>query len=98
MEPVNNFINLQLLAKRNDIINTMNVITTRFEEMNEYAMHQQNLENSTLLSFAEWTVSPNGFSVHHLMDRLHLTMFGSDDNFGSNIFESLASSYGVNFR
>ncbi|XP_065363768.1 uncharacterized protein LOC135957041 [Calliphora vicina] len=96
-EPVNNIINLKLLAKHNDITNTMNAITARFQEMQQYAAHLDNIESSTLTSFAEWTASPNGFSVYHLMDRLHLTMFGSDDKTnkpGSNIFEMLVSSYG----
>ncbi|KAI8124340.1 hypothetical protein CVS40_5407 [Lucilia cuprina] len=97
-ESVNNFINLQLVAKHNDIINTINTITSRFKEMQEYAVHLENIESSTLISFAEWTASPNGFSVYHLMDRLHLTMFGSDDKAnrpGSNIFDMLISSYGI---
>ncbi|XP_046801825.1 uncharacterized protein LOC111680146 isoform X1 [Lucilia cuprina] len=97
-QSVNNFIegNIQLLAKRNDITDTMNRITSRFQQMQQYELHQDKLETSTLLTFAEWSVSPNAYSVHHLMDRLHLTMFGSDDKAnksGSNMLEMLALSY-----
>ncbi|KAM7350446.1 uncharacterized protein ACRADG_009033 isoform 2-T2 [Cochliomyia hominivorax] len=95
-EPVH-LNNMRLLAKQYDISNTMNSIITRFEEFQEYVKHRDNVENATLLKFAEWTASPNSFSVNHLMGRLHLTMFGTDDAVkrpGTNVFETMISSYG----
>ncbi|GBP05053.1 hypothetical protein EVAR_101542_1 [Eumeta japonica] len=81
VQSVDNFIesNLQLLAKRNDITDTMNRITSRFQQMQHYVTHQDKLENSTLLTLQNGPSLPNAYSVNHLMDRLHLTMFGSDD-------------------
>lgn len=87
-----------MLAKRNDITDTMNRITSRFQQMQQYELHQDKLENTTLLTFAEWTVSPNAYSVHHLMDRLHLTMFGPEDKANkssTNMLDMLALSYEV---
>ncbi|XP_013108765.1 uncharacterized protein LOC106088028 isoform X1 [Stomoxys calcitrans] len=100
IDSVNNFVesNLQLLAKRNEIADTMNRITSRFQQMQQYEQFEQKLETETLLKFAEWTVAPNAYSVHHLMDRLHLMMFGPDDkaalgSSGTNILEMMANSY-----
>ncbi|KAM7350447.1 uncharacterized protein ACRADG_009034 [Cochliomyia hominivorax] len=96
-QPVNNLNHMRLIAKQHDIINTMNAITSRFGEYQQYVKYRNNVENLTLLNFAEWTALPNGFSVHHLMNRLHLTMFGADDMVkrpDSNIFETMVSNYG----
>lgn len=60
---------MRMLLKEHDITETVNSITTRFEELQSYIKHRDNLEYSTLLKFAEWTVSPSGFSVNHVMDR-----------------------------
>lgn len=91
--------NIQLLAKRNEISDTMNRISSRFQQMQQYEAYQDKLETATLLKFAEWTVAPNAYSVHHLMDRLHLMMFGSDDKSlgspNSNVLEMMANSYQV---
>lgn len=68
--------------------------------MQKYETYQDKLEMDTLVKFAEWTVAPNAYSVHHLMDRLHLMMFGTDDkNIGGsssfNILDMMANSYQV---
>lgn len=79
VDSINNFVskNLPLLAKMNDIQDTMNRISSRYQQMQNYEAHKDKLEMSTLITFAEWTVSPNAHSVHHLMDRLHLILLGN---------------------
>lgn len=71
--------------------------------MQNYEAHKDKLEMSTLITFAEWTVSPNAHSVHHLMDRLHLTLLGNGNAKGGggggngreeNQFNSSSSSSG----
>lgn len=99
-DSVNNFLegNIQLLAKRNDIADTMNRITSRFQQMQQYELHQDKLEQSTLVTFAEWTVSPNAYAVNHLMERLHLTIFGADDKknkTSANMLDMMVQSYEV---
>ncbi|KAH8396025.1 hypothetical protein KR222_001909 [Zaprionus bogoriensis] len=86
IESVNNFVssNLPLMSKMNDITDTMNRISSRYQQMQNYETHKDKLEMSTLIGFAEWTVSPNEHSVHHLMDRLHLTLLGGNGSNGSN--------------
>ncbi|XP_073830142.1 uncharacterized protein isoform X1 [Musca autumnalis] len=100
IDSVNNFVegNLQLLAKRNEISDTMNRISSRFQQMQKYETYQDKLEVDTLVKFAEWTVAPNAYSVHHLMDRLHLMMFGTEEKnlsgaTSSNILDMMANSY-----
>lgn len=84
VDSINNFVskNLPLLAKMNDIQDTMNRISSRYQQMQNYEAHKDKLEMSTLISFAEWTVSPNAHSVHHLMDRLHLILLGNGNGNG----------------
>ncbi|KRF98860.1 uncharacterized protein Dwil_GK26765 [Drosophila willistoni] len=87
-----------VIAKMNDITDTINRISSRYEQMKSYEPHQDKLEMATLIQFAEWTVSPNAHSVQHLMDRLHLTLLGGEDkiNTSSNLLYQLASNYEVN--
>ncbi|XP_023032660.1 uncharacterized protein LOC6644823 isoform X1 [Drosophila willistoni] len=84
-----------VIAKMNDITDTINRISSRYEQMKSYEPHQDKLEMATLIQFAEWTVSPNAHSVQHLMDRLHLTLLGGEDkiNTSSNLLYQLASNY-----
>ncbi|TDG40588.1 hypothetical protein AWZ03_012985 [Drosophila navojoa] len=103
IESVNNFIsrNVPLMAKMNEISDTMNRISSRYQQMQNYETHKDKLEMSTLITFAEWTVSPNAHSVHHLMDRLHLTLLGNgnDEKLNSssgNLLTQLAASYEMN--
>ncbi|XP_034478072.1 uncharacterized protein LOC117784440 [Drosophila innubila] len=90
--------NIPFMIKFNDMLDTMNRITIRYEEMERYAIYQDTLEPSTLISFAEWTVSPNAFAVPHLMNLLHLQLFS--DNWGkfnsssvNNVLSLLAQNY-----
>lgn len=102
IDSVNNFVNknLPLAAKMNDIQDTMNRISSRYQQMQNYEAHKDKLEMSTLITFAEWTVSPNAHSVHHLMDRLHITLLGNGNAKGGgggngreeNQFNSSSSS------
>ncbi|KAH8420530.1 hypothetical protein KR009_011112 [Drosophila setifemur] len=69
--------NAPIMAKMNDISDTINRISSRYQQMQNYEAYKDKLEMSTLITFAEWTVSPNAHSVHHLMDRLHITLFGN---------------------
>ncbi|XP_017139529.1 uncharacterized protein LOC108153940 isoform X1 [Drosophila miranda] len=91
-------LNAPILAKMNDIGDTVNRISSRYQQMQKYEAHKDKLEMSTLVTFAEWTVSPNAHSVHHLMDRLHLTLFGSEEKANttgtsSSLLAHLATSY-----
>lgn len=102
IESVNNFIsnNVPLMGKMNDISDTMNRISSRYQQMQNYELYKDKLEMSTLITFAEWTVSPNAHSVHYLMDRLHLTLLGNgNDNkpnsSSGNLLTQLVASYEV---
>ncbi|XP_030567504.1 uncharacterized protein LOC115767384 isoform X1 [Drosophila novamexicana] len=102
IESVNKFIshNVPLMTKMNEISDTMNRISSRYQQMQSYEAHKDKLEMSTLITFAEWTVSPNAHSVHHLMDRLHLTLLGNGNDeklnsSSSNLLTQLASNYEV---
>lgn len=81
----------------NDIQDTINRISSRFQQMQKYEAHQDKLEASTLVAFAEWTVSPNAHSVHHLMERLHLILLGPEEkeNTTMNVLSLLAKTYEV---
>lgn len=105
IDSVNSFIssNVPLIAKMNDITDTMNRISSRYQQMQSYEAHKDKLEMSTLVTFAEWTVSPNAHSVHHLMDRLHLTLLGNrnESNLNSssgNLLSQLAYNYEVTHK
>ncbi|KAH8281295.1 hypothetical protein KR018_008287 [Drosophila ironensis] len=91
--------NAPIMAKMNDILDTINRISSRYQQMQKYEAYKDKLEMSTLITFAEWTVSPNAHSVHHLMDRLHLIMFGNDDktynSSNSNLLSQLVAAYEV---
>ncbi|XP_054731039.1 uncharacterized protein LOC129239524 isoform X1 [Anastrepha obliqua] len=97
VESVTEFMNqnVPLMTKMNDIHDTMNRISSRFQQMQKYEAHQHKLEESTLITFAEWTVSPNAYSVHHLMERLHLTLLGPEEkeNTTTNMLSLLAQTY-----
>uniref|UniRef100_A0A0K8V3H6 Uncharacterized protein n=1 Tax=Bactrocera latifrons TaxID=174628 RepID=A0A0K8V3H6_BACLA len=99
VESLTEFINqnLPLMSKMNDIQDTINRISSRFQQMQKYEAHQDKLEASTLVAFAEWTVSPNAHSVHHLMDRLHLILFGPEEkeNTTTNVLSLLAKTYEI---
>ncbi|XP_014085939.2 uncharacterized protein orion isoform X1 [Bactrocera oleae] len=97
VESLTQFINqnLPLMSKMNDIQDTINRISSRFQQMQKYEAYQDKLEASTLVAFAEWTVSPNAHSVHHLMDRLHLILLGPEEkeNTTTNVLSLLAKTY-----
>lgn len=92
--------NAAIMAKMNDIADTINRISSRYQQMQKYEAYKDKLEMSTLITFAEWTVSPNAHSVHHLMDRLHIILFGTEDRANSssgssNLLSQLAIAYEV---
>ncbi|XP_037934521.1 uncharacterized protein LOC119668915 isoform X1 [Teleopsis dalmanni] len=97
IQSVNSFVanNVALLTKMNDVENTMNSISARFQEMQQYEKRRDKLEISTLIMFAEWTVAPNAYSIRFLMNRLHLTLFGTEEktNSSTNFLTQLARSY-----
>ncbi|XP_004527138.1 uncharacterized protein LOC101457975 isoform X1 [Ceratitis capitata] len=98
VESISVFIhqNLPLMTKMNDIQDTMNRISSRFQQMQKYEAYKDKLEESTLIGFAEWTVSPNAHSVHHLMDRLNLMLYGPEEKENistTNFLHSLATTY-----
>ncbi|XP_060662544.1 uncharacterized protein LOC132795698 isoform X1 [Drosophila nasuta] len=94
IDSVNSFVgnNIQLSAKMNDISDTMNRISSRYQQMKSYEAFKDQLEMSTLIQFAEWTVTPNAHSVHHLMDRLHLTLLGNVNGIGNEQKQKLNGS------
>ncbi|KAI9581954.1 hypothetical protein GQX74_011449 [Glossina fuscipes] len=96
VDSVNNYVEsyLKLLGRRTEMADIINRISSRFQQMQKYEAYQEKLEASTLLDFAKWTVSPNAYSVHHLMERLSLIMFGAEDKItSSNMFDLLIQSY-----
>ncbi|KAL9877999.1 chemokine-like protein orion isoform 1-T1 [Glossina fuscipes fuscipes] len=96
VDSVNNYVEsyLKLLGRRTEMADIINRISSRFQQMQKYEAYQEKLETSTLLDFAKWTVSPNAYSVHHLMERLSLIMFGAEDKItSSNMFDLLIQSY-----
>ncbi|XP_030378227.1 uncharacterized protein LOC115626861 isoform X2 [Scaptodrosophila lebanonensis] len=98
IESVNDFIgtNVKLIAKMNEITDIMNRISSRYQQMTKYEAVKDKLEMVTLVTFAEWTVAPNAHSVHHLMDRLHLTLLGNTEKNNSssgNLLAQLAANY-----
>ncbi|XP_017113092.1 uncharacterized protein LOC108136442 isoform X1 [Drosophila elegans] len=101
IESVTTFMhnNAPIMAKMNDISDTINRISSRYQQMQKYEAYKDKLEMSTLITFAEWTVTPNAHSVHHLMDRLHLTLLGSEDRTSnvtsSNLLQQLTTAYEV---
>ncbi|XP_017056016.1 uncharacterized protein LOC108097935 isoform X1 [Drosophila ficusphila] len=101
IESVTGFMhnNAPIMAKMNDISDTINRISSRYQQMQKYEAYKDKLEMSTLITFAEWTVSPNAHSVHHLMDRLHITLLGNEDRSSnatsSNLLQQLATAYEV---
>ncbi|EDX02318.2 uncharacterized protein LOC6525374 isoform X1 [Drosophila yakuba] len=101
IESVTSFMhnNAPIMAKMNDISDTINRISSRYQQMQKYEAYKDKLEMSTLITFAEWTVTPNAHSVHHLMDRLHITLFGNEDRSSNttstNLLQQLATAYEV---
>uniref|UniRef100_A0A1A9WCI2 Uncharacterized protein n=1 Tax=Glossina brevipalpis TaxID=37001 RepID=A0A1A9WCI2_9MUSC len=96
VDSVNNYVetNSKLLGKHIEMTEIINRISSRFQQMQKYEAYQDKLETSTLLDFAKWTVSPNAYSVNHLMQRLSLIMFGAEDKItASNMFDLLIQSY-----
>jgi len=91
--------NTPIMAKMNDISDTINRISSRYQQMQKYEAYKDKLEMSTLITFAEWTVSPNAHSVHHLMDRLHIILLGNEDRStnatSTNLLQQLTTAYEV---
>ncbi|XP_016923096.2 uncharacterized protein orion isoform X1 [Drosophila suzukii] len=101
IESVTSFMhnNAPIMAKMNDISDTINRISSRYQQMQKYEAYKDKLEMSTLITFAEWTVSPNAHSVHHLMDRLHIILLGNEDRStnatSTNLLQQLTTAYEV---
>ncbi|XP_034484624.1 uncharacterized protein LOC117789659 [Drosophila innubila] len=81
-----------------EILDTMNSISVRYEQMKKYEVNQDKLENNTLVQFAEWTVNPSTHSVPHLMDRLHTMLFINgrgkfNASTSDNVLRLLAQNY-----
>ncbi|XP_033171915.1 uncharacterized protein LOC117148567 isoform X1 [Drosophila mauritiana] len=101
IESVTSFMhnNAPIMAKMNDISDTINRISSRYQQMQKYEAYKDKLEMSTLITFAEWTVSPNAHSVHHLMDRLNIILLGNEDRSSNttstNLLQQLATAYEV---
>ncbi|KMZ08681.1 uncharacterized protein LOC6740015 isoform X1 [Drosophila simulans] len=101
IESVTSFMhnNAPIMAKMNDISDTINRISSRYQQMQKYEAYKDKLEMSTLITFAEWTVSPNAHSVHHLMDRLNIILLGNEDrssnSTSTNLLQQLATAYEV---
>lgn len=71
-------MNTQLQLGLKDLSDLMNSISIQHTLMNKFAMHDD-VEPTTLDSFAEWTVAPNNLAIQGLLDRLHLLIIGSPD-------------------
>ncbi|KAL7729797.1 hypothetical protein ACLKA6_014661 [Drosophila palustris] len=78
----------------------MNRISSRYQLMMRYETHRDRLENNTLITFAEWTISPNPYSVPHLMNRLHLALFRNGNSklnasSSENVLSQLVYNYEI---
>lgn len=71
-------MNTQLQLGLKDLSDLINSITIQHTLMNKFAMHDD-VEPSTLDSFAEWTVAPNNLAIQGLLDKLHFLIVGSPD-------------------
>lgn len=99
IESVNKFasINAKLETQMRDITDIKNSISARYEQMETYKTNEDQLEISTLIKFAEWTVDPNSYAVNHLLNQMNSKLLGSDDSFHSdqNMLSMLAYYYEV---
>lgn len=71
-------MNTQLQLGLKELSDLVNSITIQHTLMNKFAMHDD-VEPSTLDSFAEWTVAPNTLAIQGLLDKLHFLIIGSPD-------------------
>lgn len=71
-------MNTQLQLGLKDLSDLINSISIQHTLMNKFAMHDD-VEPSTLDSFAEWTVAPNNLAIQGLLDKLHFLIVGSPD-------------------
>ncbi|KAH8388539.1 hypothetical protein KR093_009160, partial [Drosophila rubida] len=82
MESISDFIDDDAVTKLqlNELIERLNKISMRFDQIIEYERRKETLEENTLISFAEWVVLPSAESVEYSMERVHLKLFGPINN------------------
>ncbi|XP_055846635.1 uncharacterized protein LOC129912439 isoform X1 [Episyrphus balteatus] len=80
IESINSFtkVNTRLELQMHEIDDIMNRIATRYNQMQRYEANQDKLEQTTLVTFAEWSVSPNAYAVNNLLEQLHLIFIGNE--------------------
>ncbi|XP_073828461.1 uncharacterized protein [Musca autumnalis] len=75
-------------------------IDSMYRHMKRFERNLQTLESASLLYMAQWFVDPNTESVEHLLNLLHLELFGRHDDYRKSPsgLELLAKYYGVSKR
>lgn len=71
--------NTQLQLQLHELRELINRVSTQQTLMRTFAEHETDLNNNTIVNFAEWTVSPNDNAIQGLLERIHLLITGSDD-------------------
>lgn len=77
----------------------MHSISSQDRLMRSFALNSANLEQDTLMEFAQITVSPNRMAIQGMLDRIHLLATGSKEleNLGSTgTFRMIADGLKVN--
>lgn len=93
----NMITNTQLRLQLEELRNFIDRVSTQYSRMKTFSEHED-LENNTLISYAEWTVSPSDNAIRGLLDRLHLLIAGNQDlkAVGSNgLLEMIANNLQV---
>lgn len=75
----NMITNTQLQLQLHELSDLINRVATQQNLMRTFAEHEPDLNNQTMMNFADWTVSPNDNAIQGLLERLHLLITGSAD-------------------
>lgn len=71
--------NTKLELMLHELVDLMNRIAAQSKMLRYYTEHQDELEQSTLETTAQWIVSPNIGAVQGLLNRINLLVAGSPD-------------------
>lgn len=71
--------NVRLELDMTEYYKILNGIGRRYRQMKKYETNREKYEDQTLISFAEWTVSPNVQAINYLLEQLHSLTLGSKD-------------------
>lgn len=71
--------NVRLELDMTEYYKILNGIGRRYRQMKKYEANREKYEDQTLITFAEWTVSPNVHAINYLLEQLHTLTLGSED-------------------